>query len=88
MSLSPIESDAIRRRVAGWRAAEAREIQHRRGEEPVTPDQALSFAFEARALNPEAFERADPLREREVLAVQATWNKLRERLGWRSVARR
>ena len=72
----------IRRRVAGWRAAEVRERQVRREEPIPEPTTALSLATELCELAPELFEEEDLVREREVREARAAWAKLRERLGW------
>jgi hypothetical protein len=73
---------ALQRRVGGWRAAEAREVELRRREGPLHPDEAFGFALEAWELNPEAFEAPDGEREREAAKAREAWAKLRERLPW------
>jgi hypothetical protein len=72
----------IRRRIAGWRAAELRERQLRRDEPILDPTTALELATELCELAPGLFEVEDPVREREVREARAAWAKLRERLGW------
>lgn len=74
--------------MAGWRAAEAREVELRRREGPLHPDEAFGFALEAWELNPEAFEAPDPEREREAAKVWEAWAKLRERLPWQQANKR
>jgi hypothetical protein len=74
--------DDIRRRIAGWRAAEIRERQVRREEPIPEPTTALELATELCELAPALFQEEDPVREREVREARAAWAKLRERLGW------
>ena len=75
--------EEIRRRVAGWRAAEQREREVRRDEPPLDASAALDAAQELYELAPDLFGQEDALREREVLAARAAWAKLRIRSGWR-----
>ena len=82
MALDDAQREAIRRRVAGWRDAEAREREERRREAPLSGEQALSFALELWELRRLAFEAPDSVREREVEGARAAWAKLRERLAW------
>jgi hypothetical protein len=72
----------IRRRVAGWRAAEVRERQIRRAEALLDATTALELAEELCELDPDLFREEDPVRTREVGEARAAWAKLRERLGW------
>jgi len=74
--------------MAGWRAAEAREIAERRHKGPMSSEDAWTFALEVWELNPGAFETPDPAREREATNARAAWTKLRERLGWRAASDR
>jgi hypothetical protein len=71
----------LRRRVLGWRAAEAAEREVRQAEPPLSPSESLAWAEELFALNPAAMSGPDPVREREVAEVRRTWAKLRARLG-------
>lgn len=82
MSQTQAPPEGIRRRIAGWRAAEARERQVRRAEPVLDPTTALDLSEELCELNPDLFRDEDPLREREVSQARAAWAKLRERLGW------
>lgn len=69
----------IRAKVAGWRAAaQAAELAR---EQSLGPSELLAVAEELRELNPTAFERPDPVREREIEAVRNAWKVLRAR--WR-----
>ena len=78
-------AEQLRRKVWGWRAAEERADAERRRLR-LTATESLEAAEEIRALNPAAFEGADPVREREVAEVRKAWARVRER--WRrSVAR-
>lgn len=82
MSRTAGAPEDIRRRVAGWRAAEIRERQIRRGEPILDPTAALELAVELCQLAPSLFLEEDVVREREVERARAAWVKLRERLGW------
>ena len=82
MRLEEDHRKALQRRLGGWRAAEAREVELRRLEGPLHPDEAFAFALEAWELNPGAFEAPDPAREREAAKAMEAWAKLRERLPW------
>lgn len=84
MSQGPPED--IRRRIAGWRAAEARERQVRRAEPVLDPTTALDLSEELCELDPALFREEDPVRTREVSEARAAWAKLRERLGWQGRA--
>ena len=72
----------IRRRVAGWRAAEARERQVRRAEAILDPTTALDLSEELCELDSTLFQEEDPVHKRDVAEARAAWAKLRERLGW------
>jgi hypothetical protein len=74
-------ADAIRRRVEGWRAAEARERRCRREQPVLDPSDAFEAALELSELQPEGAE--DELRQREVARASRAWARLRERLPWR-----
>lgn len=82
MSQTQGPPEDIRRRVAGWRAAEVRERQVRRAEALLDPTTALDLSEELCELNPDLFREEDPVRSREVGEARAAWAKLRERLGW------
>ena len=82
MAAPPPTREDLRRRVLGWRAAEAAEQQVRRAERPLGPAESLAWAEEICALNQGAFSRPDPVREREVTEARNAWDKLRARLGW------
>ena len=82
MSQTQGTPEDIRRRVAGWRAAEARERQVRRTETVLDPTAALDLSEELCDLDPALFREEDPVRKREVSEARAAWAKLRERLGW------
>ena len=83
MAAQPPSRDDLRRRVLGWRAAEAAERRVRGAEGPLGAGESLAWAEELCALNPEAFSQPDPVREREVGEARAAWDKLRARLGWK-----
>lgn len=83
MSQSQGTPEDIRRRVAGWRAAEVRERHVRRAEAPLDATTALELSEELCDLDPDLFRKEDPVRKREVGEARAAWAKLRERLGWR-----
>jgi hypothetical protein len=80
--------DAIRRRVAGWRAAELREIEQRRQEGPMDPDAALDAAEELAELLPEGTSVEDSVRAREVAEVRKAWAALRAHYSCRPNAPR
>ena len=82
MPIDEAQREAIRRRVAGWRAAEARELEVRRREGPLSGDDAFAFALETWELDRRTFEKPDPVRERGVEWARKAWAKLRERLSW------
>ena len=82
MSQTQGPPEDIRRRIAGWRAAELRERQVRREEPILDPTTALELATELCELAPGLFHEEDLVREREVREARAAWAKLRERLGW------
>ncbi|MGC4088651.1 MAG: hypothetical protein QM756_12280 [Polyangiaceae bacterium] len=82
MSQTQGPPEDIRRRVAGWRAAEACERQVRRAEAILDPTTALVISEELCELDPNLFQEEDPVRKREVAEARAAWGKLRERLGW------
>ena len=83
MAAQPPSREEIRRRVLGWRAAEAMEQEVRRAEGPLSPRESLAWAEELCALNPETFGQPDAVREREVAEARGAWDKLRARLGWK-----
>jgi len=83
MAAQPPSREDLRRRVLGWRAAGAMEQQVRLAEAPLGPAESLAWAEELCALNPEAFDQPDPIREREVAEARRAWDKLRARLGWK-----
>lgn len=83
MAAQPPSREDLRRRVLGWRAAEATEQQVRRAEGPLAPGESLAWAEELCALNQEAFSQPDSVREREVAEARRAWDKLRARLGWK-----
>jgi hypothetical protein len=68
---------AIQRRLAGWRAAELRELRQRREESPLDPDASLAAAIEAFELLPDTAHAQDHVRLREVEQARKTWAKLR-----------
>jgi hypothetical protein len=75
-----IDPAAVRRWVAGFRAAAARD--RRRPAVPMAPQEAFDAAMELWDLKPELFdEEPDALRLREVDAARRAWARLRERLG-------
>ena len=83
MAAQPPSREDLRRRVLGWRAAEATEQQVRRAEGPLGPGESLAWAEALCALNQEAFSQPDPVRECEVAEARRAWDKLRARLGWK-----
>jgi hypothetical protein len=82
MPLDVSQREALRQRVAGWRAAEARQIEERRAEGPPSAEEAWTFALELWELNPAAFAAPDLVREREIDEARRAWAKLRARLIW------
>lgn len=73
------EATDIRRKRAGWRAAErAAKAEHPTA---MSAEESLGAAEELRNLNPDAFRGGDPIREREVSRAREAWNTLRRR--WR-----
>jgi hypothetical protein len=70
--------DDLRRRIAGWRAAEKREAALRRNEPILEPNQAFALALELCALDATDPDKTDPVRERDVEATRNAWAKLRE----------
>jgi hypothetical protein len=76
-------AEQLRRKLSGWRAAEERGRAERRNSR-LTAAESLAAAEEVRALNPAAFEGADPVREREVAEARRAWARVRER--WRRSA--
>jgi hypothetical protein len=87
MAVQPTDTEQLRQRVFGWRAAEQAEQRTRHQEKPLSAEDALAVADEIRAMNPAAFTAADAVREREVEAARRAWDKLRERMGWKRGAR-
>jgi hypothetical protein len=73
----------LRRRVLGWRAAEAAEQYVRQGEPPLSPSESLAWAEQIIALNPAAMTAPDPVREREVELAMLAWQRLRVAKGWK-----
>ncbi len=73
----------LRRRVLGWRAAEAAEQRLRQTEKPLSPGESLAWAEEIIALNPAAMMALDPVREREVAQARQAWQRLRLAKGWK-----
>ena len=82
----PAAREAIRRRVAGWRAAELRELQQRRQELPLDPDASLEAALDLCELLPSDEIGEDSVRAREVDEARKAWAKLRAHLACRPSA--
>jgi hypothetical protein len=77
MSMDPA---AVRRWVAGFRAAAARD--RRRPATPMPPAEAFAAAMELWDLRPDLFDdEPDALRLREEAEARRAWARLRERLG-------
>lgn len=75
-------ADAIRRRVNGWRAAEAREFEERRKQPALDPDASLAAAMELCELLPNDLTE-DVVRQREVEHTRRVWARLRARMACR-----
>src|SRR5690348_8387323 len=71
----------LRRRVAGWRAAAQREQALRAKAAPLSPDAALTAAFELYDLLPADVPVADATRIREIALARRSWHTLRTRLA-------
>lgn len=67
----------IQQKLAGWQTAER--VANANREASLSPAELLAAAEELRDLNPDVFEGADPIRDREVQAVRCAWKILRER---------
>jgi hypothetical protein len=73
----------LRRRVAGWRAAERREQAILAAEGPLAPAAALNAALELYELLAVDFRHEDVLRSREIELARHAWQMLRTRLRLR-----
>jgi len=73
----------LRRRVAGWRAAERREQTILAAEGPLAPTAALNAAGELYELLAVDFRHEDVLRAREIELARHAWRMLRTRLRLR-----
>ena len=80
-ALTSEQAEQLRRRVQGWRAAEARERELRRTEGPMSPAESFEAAMDLCELLPEVDGAPDPLRVREVELARRTWRRLRD--AWR-----
>lgn len=76
-------ADDLKRRLAGWRAAEQREREARRADPLLSPSEALEAALELCDLAGPSLAEEDAVRRREVAQARAAWRTLRERMGWR-----
>ena len=79
-------SDELRRRLAGWKAAERREREIRRQEPVPEPAESFDQALELIELAWLELEHVDAVREREERRARTAWAKLRRRLGWQASA--
>jgi hypothetical protein len=70
--------DDLRRRIAGWRAAEQRERAVRREEPILEPARSLELALELCELDATDPDKTDPVRERGVEATRDAWSRLRK----------
>jgi hypothetical protein len=75
-----VTAEDLRRRVAGWRAAERREQTLRAHEGPLEPNAALTEAFELYDLLPADFRAVDATRARDIELIRQAWRTLRTRL--------
>ena len=81
VALTPEQAEQLRRRVQGWRAAEARERELRRIEGPMNPAESFEAGMELCELLPDLSSAPDPLRTREVEQARLAWRRLRD--AWR-----
>lgn len=80
-ALTPEQAEQLRKRVQGWRAAEARERELRRSEGPMSPAESFEAGMELCELLPDLVSSLDPLRMREVEHARLAWRRLRD--AWR-----
>lgn len=72
-----VDNEAVRRWIAGQRAAEQRSFERMRTEGPMSPQDSFAAAMELCALA-EVPDR-DPVRDREIAEARALWAKLKRK---------
>ena len=72
-----MDNEAVRRWIAGQRAAEQRSFQRMQAQGPMTPEDSFAAAMELCSLA--VVPDRDPVRDREIADARAVWAKLKRK---------